>query len=373
MGGSQGTTTVTQNSTPWNASQLGTVQNQAINLMNTDPINYYPGSTYSAPSPYQTSGYADAGNSYLNAGNAVSGSIPQAQSTALGANTNIAGGSGMSGISPYLSGLGAIGSYNPSAGASSALMGVPNGTAGNSLGAMANGAFLNSNPYLSGMMNAASQGVVNNYMTATAPQTDSAMEKAGEFGTPGLANAQTQNQLNLGTSLNNLASQIYGANYEQQTQNMLGAANDLGNLQTSAYGTAGQLANQGVATQASALNSAAGQYNTGLSNQQAAIGATPALTGMPSTDYSTAINAGAGTQGLNQAQLNSIIQSFYGNEMAPWTTNQEAAGIVGGAIPGTTTSTQPYYTNPFGQALGAATGVNSLLGSTGGIGALMGK
>src|ERR1700722_664447 len=111
MGGSTGTTTTTTNNTPWNATQLGDVQNQAVNLMNTDPLNYYPGSTYAQPTNYQTGGYTDVGNAYSNAGGALAGAVPGAQSTAINANTNIAGGSGMSGISPYLSGLQSIGSY----------------------------------------------------------------------------------------------------------------------------------------------------------------------------------------------------------------------------------------------------------------------
>src|ERR1700722_399522 len=118
MGSSTGTTTTQTSNVPWNSSQLGAVQNQAVNLMNTDSLNYYGGQTYAQPTSAQTSGYANAANTMSNAGNATSGLVPGAQSAALNANTNIAGGSGMNDIAPLIGGLAGLGGVNPSGGAS---------------------------------------------------------------------------------------------------------------------------------------------------------------------------------------------------------------------------------------------------------------
>jgi len=324
MGGSSpaGNTTTTTTNTPFNAAQLTQVQNQALNLGTTDPINYFPGQTYAQPDSTYTGALGSAENLGANAGNATAGLVPGAQATALNTNSAIAGGAGLAAASPYLSSLNTIGS----------------------------GAMLGSNPYLSAEYSAQAQPVLNSYMTATAPQTSSQMEAAGRYygagtGTSGAqGNAQSVNEQNLGTTLNNLASNLYTSNYENEE-----------NLQEQA------------------ANSGATNVNNLLNTTENAVNNTPTLTQMPTQDLQTAVNAGTQTQQLSQNSLNDLISRFYGTEESPWTTLQQEAGVVGGAIPGTSATTSPYFTNSTAQALGSAVGVNSLLGSSGGIGTLMGK
>ena len=347
------------------------------------------------------------------------------------------------------------------------------GPAANSLAATANGQFLGANPYLDSQFGAASNALKNAFMTATAPQTDSAMEAAGRYGSGILSNSQGVNQQAYGKSLADLASSIYGTDYTNERQLMNNAATNLGNLQTGALSAAGNTASNlaGAQTnalsaagnqannygslqtnafnaagnqasnlgslQATALNAAAnasanqgnlqnsayanagnlygtqtGQvqqaasnmgnigvsaanaqtnaYNSALNNygnlltgQQTAINSIPALTSMPLSDYQAAYNGGQGFQQLGQQNINDLVSRYYGMQQAPWQTLDNAAAIVGGAIPGSTSITQPYFTNPMGSAIqgltGAATLGTTLFGSgasgagAGLLGGLIGK
>src|SRR5690242_12498480 len=67
------------------------------------------------------------------------------------------------------------------------------------------GKFLNpqTNPYLNDTFNAASDAVTRAYQTATAPQTSSAMEAAGRYGSGAYGQMVSQNERNLGTTLGN--------------------------------------------------------------------------------------------------------------------------------------------------------------------------
>jgi len=154
------------------------------------------------------------------------------------------------------------------------------------------GAYLNSNPYLDSMYGTAADQVVRKYQTATAPQADSAYEKAGRYGSGALTNSRSQNEQNLGTTLSGLASDIYGKNYSAertlQSQDAANASRSYGlerglmgtaasNL-GSAYGAERTL--QGDAARAAdtawgaerglqynSANSLGSQYNTATSNQ----------------------------------------------------------------------------------------------------------
>lgn len=178
------------------------------------------------------------------------------------------------------------------------------------LAATAGGAYLGSNPYLAGEFNAAAQPVINNYMTATAPQTDSQMEAAGRYGSGALANARSQNELNLGTTLGNMGANLYGQDYanerglQTQAQSALGNLG-LGNLaaRTTQVGQAGSLANQGLSLAGNALGQAGALYNSGAQTAaNAALGAGGLLNSAVGTAANT--NLGAGSlmnQGLGLA------------------------------------------------------------------------
>ena len=93
------------------------------------------------------------------------------------------------------------------------------------------GDYLNpaTNPYLNATFNEAAQGLTSQYQTATAPSNlaESQMATGGGGASSAGAEMQAMNQYGLGQNLGNLATNIYGGNYEQERQNQLGAAGQL--------------------------------------------------------------------------------------------------------------------------------------------------
>lgn len=83
-----------------------------------------------------------------------------------------------------------------------------------------NGDYLNpsSNPYLTDTYNAAAKSVTDNYLHTTQPQTDAYFNQAGAFGPQNSAWTETvaRNQYGLGQNLQNLATNIYGGNYQNE-------------------------------------------------------------------------------------------------------------------------------------------------------------
>ncbi|HEX3862098.1 MAG TPA: hypothetical protein VHY35_10445 [Stellaceae bacterium] len=391
MGGSQGTTTTTQSNIPFNSSQILDVQNKAVDLSNSDPFQYYPGQTFAPANANQNFAFTDLGNLGVASGQATAPLVPGAQTTAINSNNSLAGGAGVAAAQPTINNLTALGSANPSAGGMNALSpiaygagfggampflsGLTNltsGTAANDLASTAGGAYLGANPYLDSQFGAASDQLTRAYQTATAPQTDSAMEAAGRFGSGANSNAQSVNQANLGNSLANLGANLYGTAYTNERGLMNSAASSLGSLDTNALAQAGNLFGNtlntttnagtnlaaagatGQNSQTSADNAALANYASLLTGQQNAINATPNVTAMPTTDFTNANLAGGWQQAQEQAALQDQMNRFYGEQQAPWTTLQQEGQIIGTAIPGLTTTQTPYYTNPLGQALGAA-------------------
>lgn len=88
-----------------------------------------------------------------------------------------------------------------------------------------NGKYLDpsSNPYLASTYGQAADQVTRNYQTATAPATSAAFAGAGRYGSGARNQAVDQNQRALGASLNNLATQIYGGNYQTERDRQMAA------------------------------------------------------------------------------------------------------------------------------------------------------
>lgn len=111
------------------------------------------------------------------------------------------------------------------------------------------GRYMNSNQYLDQMFAGAADRVTDAYRTGTAAQTDAAFANSRNLGGSAYQQAVGQNQTNLADSLGNLASNIYGNNYNMERANQLqawGMAPQYGNL---AYQDAGQLFNVGQTLQ----------------------------------------------------------------------------------------------------------------------------
>lgn len=183
-----------------------------------------------------------------------------------------------------------------------------------------NGNYLDpsSNPWLRKTFDSAADAVTRQFQTATAPTTDSFFSGNGAYNSSARYNAQNNNNLGLGETLDKLATGIYGGNYGQERQN--------------------QMATQGMV---------------------------PSLMGAQYIDPSMAVNAGAAQQGQSQAQLTDKVNKFNFDQMSPWQTLGLFKSMVDGSYGqnGTTnsTSTQPLpQSNTGGQILGGALGLGSL-------------
>lgn len=102
-----------------------------------------------------------------------------------------------------------------------------------------------SNPYLDASVNRAQQSVVNQWNNVTKPQTESAMVNSGSFGNSGLQQLEQQQQVATGKQLGDIASQMYGQDYEQGNNRALQAAQLAPQYANADYNDAQQLLNAG--------------------------------------------------------------------------------------------------------------------------------
>lgn len=79
------------------------------------------------------------------------------------------------------------------------------------------------NPWLQKTFEAASQPVAQQFQNITAPTTDAMFGAAGPMSGGARFNAQNMNQQNLARALDQLATGIYGGNYQAERQNQMGA------------------------------------------------------------------------------------------------------------------------------------------------------
>lgn len=310
--------------------------NQAKNLYQNQPLQYYPGQTLTDwGRPEQISGYQDLNNAGLNyknnllnptnAGylNAVSGGMGVENSPAYAGlqGYSNATASPFAGIQSVLNDARAAGqtyaddirSYAApmqQQGMQGAIGGqqygqqigqyanpayqygqqaAANNNAGlNSLMQTAQGQYLNANPYIGAAIQAAQDPVTRNYQTAVAPQTDAMFSGGGRYGSGAMAGAVSTAQQNLAKGLGDISSTMMNANYGNERQLMNQAASNYG-----------QLYNQGLSTGISGANTA-GQLQQAAGNM-ALAGNTQAMTGLQNA---AAIQNTAGNQymqGLDRA------------------------------------------------------------------------
>ena len=271
-----GSTTVTQNNTPWNAASLQDVYNNAYNVYRQNPT----------VSDYLTKGYVDLANT---ADSSTIKNLIDATNNTYGTATS--------------------GGY-----------GYGNSPAASYLDKVMNGDYLNKNPYLDKMYDAASDAVTRQYETATAPGVDSAAELGGRYGSGALSNAKSQAEQNLGLTLNKLASNIYGTDYENER-----------------------------ALQSAAANTAQTGYDAGNSKALQALA------------------LGSSVLGSNYYPAQEKIAAGSGLTSEAWTPLSLYDSIVGTPVTGTTTTREPYFSNGFGSSL---SGIGSVLGGVASIGKL---
>jgi hypothetical protein len=184
----------------------------------------------------------------------------------------------------------------------------------------ANGSMM-SNPYETGALNAANDAITRSYQTATAPQTASAMEASGRFGSGAYQNAVSQNQQDLATQLGNTDAALTNSMYQQNMGNMLAGAQGL-----------------------------SGNYNTASQQQLAGAANAPNIVNSTNAAATNLYNMGGNQQALNQNLIN-----------APWTQLGNFSNLVQGNYGGTTST--PYYQNQTAGALGGAAS-GAAMGST---------
>lgn len=272
---------------------------------------------WSGQQPYLTQVFGGASNTYnqqsANPASSVAGFTP-AQQQAMGATQGIANGTNF-GFSPTVNN--ANGNYTTNLLNGQYLNANPGSGA---FSKFANGGMM-SNPYQTGAVNAANDAITRSYQTATAPQTASAFEGAGRYGSGAYGNAVSQNQQDLATQLGNTDASMLSGMYQQNMQNMMAGA-------------------QGLSQ----------NYNVASQQQLAGSSNAPNVVNSINAAGTNLYNMGGNQQALEQAQIN-----------APWTLLNNYSNLIQGNYGGTTST--PYYQNQAAGALGGAAS-GAAIGST---------
>jgi hypothetical protein len=213
--------------------------------------------------------------------------------------------------------------------------------------------YIGQNPYLAQQVQTAQGQAAQNYATGTAAQTMAQFRNAGAFG--GSAQQQYTDQQNqqLGNTLANISSTMYGNDYAN-TQNL--AQQNIALQNSSAQSDASRNAQYGLAT-----NQANNQ------SMISAAGLAPSLAQGQYTGAQALLNAGQLQQTQNQNDLTSQYQSWYNNAMQPYqqlgVLQNALSGAMGAGAQGVTTSTG---------SSGSGSGWTSALGGIGaGLGGLL--
>lgn len=186
----------------------------------------------------------------------------------------------------------------------------------------ANGDYLNSNPYLDKMYQAASGPVMD--------QVNSYFSQGGRSGSDTQAGELTK-------QLGNLSANIYGQNYANERTNQLNAANTIGQQQL------------GGLTQAGNINQLA------------------------QSPLQTLLGVGQAYEGQAGNQLQDLLNRWNYGQQQPWQNLQQYAGLLGGiGGSGSSSSTTSPTGSNLGNILGGAAGIGSLFGSGGALSGLFG-
>jgi hypothetical protein len=349
---SGGTTTSTTNTDPWSAQQpyLQSVFDQAQKAYNLYGAN--PASSVAGFTPYQQAAFSQTADA---AGGTPGQNIAGLNNSATGFNQDLLSGSYLSGNPTNASLNNIVAGGNPVS-QSLAQLGTGQGLANNAYSAFASGNMLN-NPYMQQTAAALTDPIVRAYQTATAPQTSSAFEAAGRYGSGAMMNAQSQNEQNLATQLGNTLSPLYSNMYQTNLGNMLQGAQG---LSSNILGGSTNSLNSVL----SALGQQGGNYTSGVNQMIQGLSQAPGTAGMNQNAIANLGNAGAQGQTLNQSILN-----------APNNLANQLANLIRGNYGSTGTSTEPYFTNTGagilgGSLLGSQLGTNTGIGS--GTGAALG-
>ena len=232
------------------------------------------------------------------------------------------------------------------------------------LGNMAGGGEIGGNPYLDATFDKAASRVSDFYSQSTAPSTMAQFSAAGGGGmsSPALQEVQSYQSRQLGDTLNDLATNIYGGAYESDQARRMQAAGALGG----AYGNEQQMRDAMV-------GQFGGAYRGGVGDQLGAIGGTGGLFGQerqnifegafraPSLsqdiDYGNLdqlLGAGGAFDAKSNEALQDQINRWNFDQQLPQNQLNQFMQLIAGNFGGTSTTTQSVESDPFGQALQVA-------------------
>lgn len=406
-GGSGSGTQTVQKADPWEGVQpaLRGMYDSALANFNAGPQQYYPGSTVANQSHPTQLAQQGIYNLAMNPSPVLDAAQQQAYSTMNdGYLYNVPGMEelfGMGVTNPMEAGrerggLLWLGNDNAATNqASSDLYGSTQdqqnffgNTPGMSgLQATASGDMLGSNPNLDAMFDQASSAVGRQMRSNVIPGIASMYSGAGRFGSGQMGEGLGQAEQQYGQTLNDLATGIYGRNYEterglqQQAQGQLGqfglantgqrqaALGNLGQqtltargLQQSALGASGQLQATGYGLQQQALGQLGNEFGRERALQLNAMQLAP---GLDQADYfgmGQLANVGAAQDAYNQDIINADVQRYNFGQNQPNIDLQNLSSILQGFPSGATTS-QSGSGNPLlgilgGMNLGSSVGRN---------------
>jgi hypothetical protein len=219
---------------------------------------------------------------------------------------------------------------NTQAGLASTGQGIQGGTQGildaqNVAQNTARGDYLNNNPYIDATFNKAADAVTRQFRTGTTPGVDSNAALQGMYGSGAHQWQRETADRAYGDTLGNLATDIYGGNYNNER-----------NRQMTAVGNAPQTFGMGLIP---------GQAQAGLGQQQDARSQQEIDDARARFDYNQNLDAN------KLARYQQMVQGNYG---------------------GTQTTTQPVYGNPLAGLLGAGLGIAGMASGMPGLGGLSG-
>lgn len=224
------------------------------------------------------------------------------------------------------------------------------------------GGYLNGNPYLSGMVDSANRDVTRQFKDAVMPGLASQFSLAGRYGSGAQSQGISDATRNLGQTLTDNATNIYGANYanERAIQDasagrlsglQSGAAQGLSGIQSGAAGSLAALRGGAATNLGNYIQNATGQlggfqqaamqgmqagdsaYNQLLSGRQQ--GAVAALPGMAAIDWNNLNQRASVGDYMDQYQqrlLDDQVNKFNQQQQQPWQQLQNYNQILNGAM-----------------------------------------
>lgn len=348
---------------------------EAQNLYQNNPQSYYPGqtlSTFRGPSPWVTEGYQNL----YGAGQNIDAGLGQYNQTY----------NNMAQYAPQIAGYAGQAAGNNNAGLNSLMQTAQGGGPGmEQLARTAGGYYLNSNPYMAAMVQAAQDPIARNYQTSVAPTIDAALTNSGRYGSGAQAGLYDASQQNLGRALGDVSTNLYGQQYAHERQAQDQAAQQYGALTNQAGNSYGQLYNSGLNLGLTGLGAAGDVYR----NQAAAF---PQWAQAQTLGAQTGLQAGQGLNSIDawyrqqeQQIIDDQMKRYYGQQKSPWDNLTQYLGMVGQPTSGSNSQTTPYYSNQGANLLSGAAGIagignnlglwgggSSAAGGLGGLGSLFG-